>query len=237
MEDKWSFLYDYARKAFDDEISRFARLDEKSIKLLTATSFIITAFIALAKWIFSEDQNNHFTIYAYILSGLIFILLCASWMFYFLSLKLTVIPRMPLTEEIFELVRNRNIPTIHVALYKASRNAVDEISLIIRNKSKYLIYGFKCTILAGLMLVLFTGMIVLESGKLKSILCGKTTQNKEVIIMSDKETTQDTTNQQSNNEPDLDVNPPNLQYATEGLDSIPDEMSTVLTESKTDEKK
>ncbi len=236
MEDKWSFLYNYSRKAFDDEISRFARLDEKAIKLLTATSVIITAFIALSKWLFSDNQNNHFTIYVYILSGLIFILLCVSWIFYFLSLKLAVIPKMPLTDEVFELIKNKNIATVHVALYKSAKKAVEEISSIINKKSKYLVYGFKCTLIAGLLLVLFVSMIVLESVKLKSIFCVANSQRKEERIMSKKETNQNTTNQQSNNEPDLDINAPNLQYVTEGLDSVPNKNSQMLNESTDKEK-
>ena len=243
MDDNWSFLYNYSRKSFDDEVSRFARLDEKAIKLLTATSVIITAFIALSKWLFSDNQANHFTAYVYILAGLVFILLCISWAFYFISLKLEIIPKMPLTDEVFELVKNKNIATVHVALYKSAKNAVEEISLIINKKSKYLVNGFKCTFIAGLLLVLFVSMIVLESGKFKSIFCVSYHQyKKEERLMSEKETgqnansQQNTTNQQSSNEPDLDINAPNLQYATEGLDSVPDKNAQIINETNSKEK-
>jgi len=242
MEDKWSFLYNYSRKSFDDEISRFARLDEKAIKLLTATSVIITAFIALSKWLFSGNQTNHFTAYVYILAGLVFILLCISWAFYFLSLKLEVIPKMPLTDEVFELVKNNNIATVHFALYKSAKNAVEEISLIINKKSEYLVNGFKYTLIAGLLFVLFVSMIALESSKFKSIFCVSYHQCKEERVMSEKETNQNTNNQQnttsqqSNNEPDLDIKSPNLQYVTEGLDSVPDKNTQIITETTDKEK-
>lgn len=232
MSDKWSFLYNYSRKAFDDEIARFSRLDEKAVKFITATSVIITAFIALSKWVFSG--NNNFTIYVFLISGIIFILLCAAWIFYFLSLKLTVVPKMPLTDETFELIKNNNISTVNVALYKAARNAVEEISLTINKKSKYLVNGFKCTLIAGLFLILFVSMIVVESIDFKSIFCANNSQQTEESIMTEKETTQSqsttTTNQQPNNEPDLDVNAPNLQHATEGLDSLPDNKMQILNE-------
>ena len=56
-------------------------------------------------------------------------------------------------------------------------------------------------------------MIVLESGKLKSIFCVANFQCKEERIMSEKETNQNTINQQSNNEPDLDINAPCSKFA------------------------
>ncbi len=30
MDKKWSLLYEYSRKSLDDEVNRFARLDEKA---------------------------------------------------------------------------------------------------------------------------------------------------------------------------------------------------------------
>ncbi len=270
MEDKWSLLYDYSRKAFDDEISRFARLDEKAVKFITSTSIIITIFVALSKWLFSEN-NNYFTVYVYMVTGLIFIFLCMAWTYYFFSLRLTVVPKMPVTDEIFDLFKNKNISTIHVTLYKSAKTATEELSSTIHKKAKYIVLGFRCTSTAGLLLILFIGMVILESNNTQNIFC-KTklnTQHEKVTTMCEGNTPQDnnstnnqqsdnepdlnvtapeleysaenfngssTHNQQTDNEPDLDVIAPNLQYSTEGFDSTLDDDSQTLNESTNDEK-
>jgi len=243
MEDKWSLLYEYARKAFDDEVNRFARLDDKAVKFITATSIIITIFIALSKWLFSES-NNCFTVYVYFISGLVFIFLCMAWFFYFLSLKLAIVPKIPMTDEVFELFKSKNISTVYVALYKVARTAVEEITITICKKSKYLAWGFKCTIFAGLLLILFISMVALESSNIHNVFCVAklNTQHKEVNVMCKDNSTNansssNTNSGQPDNEPDLDVISPSLQYATEGLDSITDEKGKILNEStKKDEK-
>ena len=87
-------------------------------------------------------------------------------------------------------------------------------------------------------------MIILESNNTQNIF-RKTklnTQHEKVAAMCKEDTTQDdknssTNNQQTDNEPDLDVTAPGLQYATEGFEAAPDDESQILNEVTTNGEK
>lgn len=204
-EDKWSFLYNYARKSLDEEISRFQRIDDKSVKLLSSVSIIITIFLALFKWIL-EDSNVEFSLYIYVILILIFLSLSCSWHFFFKALKLRLAPRMPLNDEIFKLVQEKNMATIHVALYKSCQKAVKESFGVIEDKAEQLKKGYVATSIAGFLLLLFVAMLSYE------ILTSNLTTNKagDVIMSNEKSSN----NQSPENDPDLDVTAPDPQLVT-----------------------
>ncbi|MBL0710687.1 MAG: hypothetical protein JJV99_06720 [Colwellia sp.] len=204
-EDKWSFLYHYARKSLDEEISRFQRIDDKSVKLLSSVSIIITIFLALFKWIL-EDSNVEFSLYIYIVSILIFLSLSFSWHFFFKALKLRLAPRMPLNDEIFKLVQEKNMATIHVALYKSCQKAVKESFDVIEDKADKLKKGYAATSIAGFLLILFVSMLSYET--VSSNLSPNTNGN---TIMPSEE---NSNNQNSTNDPDLDITAPDHQLVT-----------------------
>lgn len=209
-EDKWSFLYHYARKSLDEEISRFQRIDDKSVKLLSSISIIITVFLALFKWVI-EDSNVNFTIYVYVISSFIFISLSIAWYYFFKALKLQLAPRMPLNDEIFDLVKKQNMASIHVALFKSCKTAVEESFIVIELKAKQLKKGYVSTSVAALLLVVFVAMISFETIKGKE---NTTIQNnlKEHIIMSNKDENEQEPS--TTNDPDLDITAPDIQFVT-----------------------
>ena len=84
------------------EVERFKRLDDKANNLLRFIYILITIYLAMMKIIFVDTHNelNNIIIFILILSSIL-PLVCA-WVSYFLSLKLTIVPRLPLTQEVFE---------------------------------------------------------------------------------------------------------------------------------------
>lgn len=170
MEGKWKLLYDYTRKAFDDEVERFSRVDEKATKFLTSISIIITLFVGLTKWLFSDSDNN-FTICFFIIIGLAFFLLSLAWVCFFSSLRLTIVPKMPLTDEVFDLFKNEKINSIYFALHKSAKSGVEELSLIIHKKAKFILWGFRLTIAAGILMIFFICTVMAKSINFKLIFC------------------------------------------------------------------
>ena len=198
VENKWTFLYNYSRKSLDYEVERFRRIDEKSVKLLSSVSIIITIFVALFKWVF-ENQTIDFTVYVFVVAAAMFGALCLSWYFYFSALKLVLTPKMPLND--------------NVSLFKSCKNAVEESILIIEKKATKLKYGYLATSVSGVLLIIFVCMISYETIAYNNRIPHEPHLTKEVVSMPEKET-----KPLASNEPDLDIEAQDLQYSTEGLD-------------------
>ncbi len=160
-EDKWSFLYAYSRKCLDEEIARFQIIDDKSVKLLSSISIIITIFLALMKWVL--DSKTDFTIYIYIISTITFISFSVSWFYFFSALKLKSSPRMPLDTSVFDLVNTNGMEAIHKTLYKTAKEILHETSRITEEKAKKLRHGFTSTSLAAATLFLLVFMVSYET--------------------------------------------------------------------------
>ncbi|MCG2836983.1 hypothetical protein L6J37_09090 [Photobacterium sp. WH77] len=224
-EDKWAFLYYYSRKSLDEEIDRFQRVDDKSIKLLSSVSVIITIFVALFKWVV-EDSKVSFSPYVYCVAISLFSALGIAWFFFFKALKLQLTPRMPLDDSIFMLVKEKNMATIHVALYKSCQNAVNKSRDIVEGKAKKLQYGYKATSFSAVFLIIFVAMVSFESitysyGHIKT---------KESTVMPD-DNPKNPVPEPSSNEPDLDVTAPDIQMVTNSDDTPLETKGAIITES------
>jgi len=225
-ENKWSFLYSYARKALDEEIDRFKRMDEKSVKLLSSVSIIITIFIALFKWVVDDNELNY-SYYLYIISFLLFTSLCTAWFFFFSALKLQLTPRMPLDDSIFSLVKEKNMASIHVALYKACQNALNLSRDAVEGKAKKLKRGYTATSFAAVFLVVFIAMILFES----KVEISTNIQTTEEIKMPDNEQKNEAP-QQTGNEPDLDITAPEIVFVTDSADTHINKNGSIILESE-----
>ncbi len=109
---------------------------------------------------------------------------------------------MPLDDEIFQLVKDKNMATIHVALYKSSQNAVKDSFKVIEDKAQQLKNGYTATSTAGFLLVLFVLMVSYETVQSKS---AEIENEQENISMPSEESSN---NQNSTNDPDLDITAP-----------------------------
>lgn len=214
-EDKWAFLYSYSRKSLDEEIARFQKIDEKSVKLLSSVSIIISIFIALFKWVV-EDSKIAFSPYVYCVAILLFAALSTAWFFFFKALKLQLTPRMPLNDPIFTLVKDNNMATIHVALYKSCQKAVNISRENIEGKAKKLQHGYTATSFAAIFLVIFIVMVSFElmvyPHSIESI------PTMESTVMPDNNQ-QDSSPEPTGNKPDLDVTAPDIQMVTNNDDT------------------
>ncbi|GAK83706.1 hypothetical protein JCM19238_1268 [Vibrio ponticus] len=224
-EDKWAFLYSYSRKSLDEEIDRFQRIDDKSVKLLSSVSVIITIFVALFKWVV-EDSEVSFSPYVYCIAILLFSALGIAWFFFFKALKLQLTPRMPLDDSIFTLVKEKNMATIHVALYKSCQNAVNVSRDIVEGKAKKLQHGYKATSFAAIFLIIFVTMVSFESIAYSYNL----KQTQESTVMPD-DNQQNPTPEPTSNQPDFDITAPDIQMVTNSDDTPLETKGSIITES------
>ncbi|WP_162046518.1 hypothetical protein [Vibrio taketomensis] len=200
-DDKWNLLHNHALKAFEFEVQRFHRLDDKSTKFITAISVVITAFSALVNWV-SGNETVNFTPYVYILLVLVFIGLSVSWVMFFVSENDD--------NECFRYRRynvgrlqNNNIATIRIGIYKGLQNSIKERRASSDKKAKFLNWGYNFTAASGLCMVLLiiamSGEVLYQNHSVK--------QPREVFKMSDPK---DNTPQDNDDEPNFDVKPMGL---------------------------
>ncbi|HHJ3243442.1 TPA: hypothetical protein ACQJOV_004583 [Vibrio parahaemolyticus] len=206
-DDKWNLLHNHALKAFEFEVQRFHRLDDKSTKFITAISVVITAFSALVNWV-SGNETVNFTPYVYILLVLVFIGLSVSWVMFFLCLKMTTTSVLDIEDTMLEDFKNNNIATIRIGIYKGLQNSIKERRASSDKKAKFLNWGYNFTAASGLCMVLLiiamSGEVLYQNHSVK--------QPREVFKMSDPK---DNTPQDNDDEPNFDVKPMGVGVALE----------------------
>ena len=218
MQSKWTLLYEYSKDLFDMEVDRFKRLDDKANNQLRFTYVLLTIYIALLK-ILIFDDIHHIDIFILILVLLSFISLFSAWLFYFLSLKLTTVPKLPLTDNVLTLFKEKEIATVEFALHGSIKKAIDKYDEIIFKKAKNLRYGYNSTILSVMLIMITTGFILynyLEKNQINF---------KKELEMNDTKTEENNNSQVNSsssqeNQPEFDVSIPDIQYATEGYDEV-----------------
>ncbi|ODY14419.1 hypothetical protein BBM16_15180 [Vibrio parahaemolyticus] len=211
-DDKWALLHNHALKAFELEVQRFHRLDDKSTKFITAISVVITAFSALVNWV-SGNEDVNFTPYIYVLLASVFVSLALSWVMFFLCLKMTTTSVLDIEDTMLEDFKSKNIATIRVGIFKGLQKSVKERRVSSDKKAKFLNWGYNCTAVSGLCMVLLviamSGETLYQNHSVK--------QSTEVSDMSDPK---DNAPQENNDEPDFDVKPMGVGVALEN-DSSP----------------
>ena len=203
------------------EVDRFKRLDDKANNQLRFTYILSTIYIALMKIIIIDKINE----VIYILMFFSFIFLFLAWLFYFLSLRLTIVPKLPLTDEVFTLFKDKELMTIQYALHESIKKALNEYNIIILKKAKNLRYGYNFTIASVVLVILTTGYISYNNIKTN------TTQKKE-LHMSEKNSSQTTSTPINNNQPEFDVKIPDIEYATDSVNTTVGQNKSISIEEK-----
>jgi uncharacterized membrane protein len=203
-DDKWELLHNHALKAFDLEVQRFYRLDDKAMKFITAISLVITIFLAVFKWIVGNDMVVY-SAYIYVISFALFASLCISWTNFFSSLRLASSPVLDVSDNMLNLFKTKDIATLRVSIFKGCQKAINDRRDITIKKAKYMNRGYKATILSAILLVILIVSIFGETLYYKNQLQNPLTKE---VIMTDKNETEDTG-------PDFDVDPSGFGVALE----------------------
>ncbi|HCC81457.1 MULTISPECIES: hypothetical protein [unclassified Methylophaga] len=143
--EKYEFLYKYARAAFDDELQRFRNLEDKASKFLSLFSLVIVGYTLLIESNAGEILNlNNF------ISWLVFISVCftylaflTSWSFLFRAMKFIEMQRLPLDEKFLETYEPLDLTSIQYVLTKASSNCLSKARAGNKTKSDLLIKAYK----------------------------------------------------------------------------------------------
>lgn len=160
--ENYKFLYELSRKALDEEIDRYKKLDEKASRFLSILSIGIVAYTALLNaasskllpigsfsplgWVFS------------ILSGLTFLALFSAWFRIFNSIKLSDSPTIAIGKTANELADEEEIITMYYLLALSCQEALVLARSGLKAKTDYLesayreIFTSTCLLAACLLL-------------------------------------------------------------------------------------
>jgi len=229
LKENWTLLYEYSKDLFDMEVDRFKRLDDKANNQLRFTYVLLTIYIALMK-IMVIDNIHTINNIIYIIIFCSFIFLFFAWLFYFLSLRLTTVPKLPLTDDVFILFKEKELMTVQYALYESIKKAIIQYDKIILKKAKNLRYGYNSTIISVILVIITAGYISYNNLDINPT-------SKKEVQMSEKKSEKENNNQNdsttpSKSQPEFDVKIPDIQYATEGYEIDTTKYQELLEESE-----
>jgi len=135
-------LLDVSSKLYDDEVSRYRFLEEKSSRILTLISFLLPSTSTILYWIYS-NSSNLFNPYV-VLS--IFLALCSiliSLFFVLATYSMSERPVLEISEGNIEEAGNKNFNTIYLNFLQAYRRSISQYRLVNGKKAKSLDYAYK----------------------------------------------------------------------------------------------
>ena len=200
--DKYDFLYHYARSSFDDELQRFKNIEDKASKYISLFSILIVGFTALIRFSGSSlfPATNILDWITVIVVLITYISFISSWSFLFRALKFTDMPRLPLDDAFLDDYRSKDLPTNQYGLTVTCKEALHLAREANTKKSKFLIKAHSEISISVCFL------------SLSLILLSLSTLNKGNIQMpensNEKQPSQ--TQQQSQPEPDFNATAPKV---------------------------
>jgi len=135
---------EYVKDRYNEEQNRFKHVEEKSTKLLTFLTVVISALIAIASiknnTIFSPDSPlDWIRTVLYCFTG--FTVFCA-WGHALLALKVGVYPNAPLSREAATYIKKTDKDERDLFIFDCYVNTTEKLTLEIDNKITYLEYSY-----------------------------------------------------------------------------------------------
>lgn len=145
--ERYKFLYELSRKALDEELDRYKKLDEKASRFLSILSIGIVAYTALlnagASKIFPLHNVSLAGWMFVILAVLTFIALLSSWFRIFNSIKLSKSPRISIGPQTNIIAEEEELITMYYALSLSCQAAMATARSILEEKTGYLESAYK----------------------------------------------------------------------------------------------
>ncbi|MEE4372670.1 hypothetical protein V2J67_09895 [Pseudomonas alliivorans] len=161
--ENYKFLYELSKKALDEELDRYKKLDEKASRFLSILSIGIVAYTALINAASSKLQMmSSLGVSGWvfvILTGLTFIALFSAWFRIFSSIKLSDSPTIAIGKTVNELAENEELITMYNAMALSCQDALSLARPVLKAKTDYLESAYKeifcATCLLGTCLLLY----------------------------------------------------------------------------------
>lgn len=228
---KYEELYNHAKYAFEEEATRFTRLEDKAGRFITIVSSLIAVYALTGRQLFASlfPAVSAFAQFKAMLAGLVLLSLVISWGFAFRAFQLQGTRKAPLNDEIFDFFRNNKLVTIQYAMAKRYCESRDYNKRINDWKAVNLKRCFKSTVLVVVFFVLFILVVAADANK-SNVDTSSIRKNLTQHLLIIEEATMSNNGNQSNPEnvnqpqngdedvPDFDVVAPEFEVSTESFD-------------------
>jgi hypothetical protein len=118
--DKYAFLYDFAKGSFDGELQRYRNIEEKASRYMAFLSILIVSYTTILR--FSVDLffpvDGFFKGLAVVLVCISYVSLCSAWSLLFRAVRFVEMPRLPCDDETIEDFDKHGLATMHLSLAK-----------------------------------------------------------------------------------------------------------------------
>lgn len=122
-------LLDIAIKLYDDEISRYRFVEEKSSRILALISFLLPSMSTILYWIYSNESNtfNPYVILSIVIS---YFTILISLFFVLRTYSILGKPVLNISDGNIDEAESKNYDTIYLNFLKAYRKAYDDYRLV-----------------------------------------------------------------------------------------------------------
>ncbi|AYY91205.1 MULTISPECIES: hypothetical protein [Acinetobacter] len=144
-KDRYKALYEYQKAQFDDERTRYSKLEDKAAKYLTFLTIIISAYILLVSKFINTSNNIYCLTYAIIIFFVIltFFSFCGAWFSIFKSLRLQEVKKMPSDGELIEFFESNELPSVYLGLAENYSEAIEWYRIKNHDKTTLMQQGYK----------------------------------------------------------------------------------------------
>jgi len=155
--DKYKELYDLSIKLLLEEQNRFVRIDEKSSLYFNVFTFIIGLSLFFVKWLYNTiiPPRSLMEWFLLILGMFLLTSLVWSWCLLFSVLKVHVVNKIPLTDEMIHFYRDHRLIDIYYVIARGNKNAYEENVRITNRKAGKLAKSYKMMVISVVLVLAF----------------------------------------------------------------------------------
>lgn len=153
--EKYREMYLLAKELYNDEISSFDHLEEKTGKHLYALSIPLGTLLIIARWIIKQYSGFavNYEIVVFVLYFLTVLFFTLGWIISFITLKPEKMVSIELNQKYRSSFKTYSAIEIYQSLTKNYEKAYNRIREVNNRKSKYVRKSYRCTIIAFSLLI------------------------------------------------------------------------------------
>lgn len=154
---KYEELYNYSKYAFDEEISRFGRIEDKAARFMTVVTSLLAVYALIGRQLFGEliPAENCIEKLLLLFAALTLISILASWGFVFRAMYIQRLKKAPLNDELISFYDEDKLIDIYYAMSKQFSISLAENKVINDWKAKNIARSFWCIVGTVVFLTLF----------------------------------------------------------------------------------
>lgn len=138
-------LLDIASKLYDDEVSHYKYLEDKSARFLTFITFFLPSTLTILYWLYSNNSSL-FNLYVVLSISLMLSAIIISLGFVFAAYSMMPKPVLTISQKEIDAAGYENFNSIYLSFIKAYNDSVDKHRITNKKKADRLHYAYKLLI-------------------------------------------------------------------------------------------